>query len=183
VRGRVALEAEIFGRFHDAAAEERCPLSVNEHPPDDWIFGVHQPFRKGQTVARALAVRKRQHRQAVRLDALGGLQEFAAVVAERGPRFLKRAFLHHQRVGKRGHLAFQLADRSRSFANSGAIDRKYSRRRTSCSTLSCREESEGASRPPAVIAARLDVARVRRDRDAEAPEARGVILLEDHLNA
>src|SRR5882762_4237090 len=100
MRWQFSLKTEILQRAHDAASEERFPLTVDRHAGGEWIFLRYQPFRKRETVRRRVGRQWRQERRHARRHFLLRLKEFAAVMTECVSRMIGRALAHRQCRGK-----------------------------------------------------------------------------------
>ena len=180
MRGQRALEAEVFLRAHEAAAEECGPVTVGSHSRGQRVFWRDQPVRECEPIGCGVRRQWRQRRQTAGGDEFFRLQELTAMMPMRRARVARGTLLHHERRRQRWTLSTQVLNRL-----SLAGEFRSNRDEVSpellnlcCGTRSLRSEQRGFDSTGQEGC--LDGRRIGRDRDAEVADAGGVITFEEH---
>src|SRR4051794_14568686 len=109
--GQLALVAKVFGRSHQAATEERRPLTIHCHSCRQRLLAAYQPACKGKAINRFIAAWPGKKRQCSRLHALGGLEKLAAVMDKGRARVFRWPLAHYQCRRQHWNLLAKILDR------------------------------------------------------------------------
>src|SRR4029079_10650528 len=97
MRRRLALNAEVLLRFHDAETEVALPVPIHGDPRGQWMTPLKEPLRQCQTIQGGVFWKWRQDRWNARLNLVGLIPIIASRENECLPRLLHLRHDHRRR--------------------------------------------------------------------------------------